>query len=99
KRTVQRWLRWLETRGLLEVLIEGSTPQYRAGILHGDGGNDAREWRLVDSTGTPSVKIFSCSESTPVRVDPQPKKLTNEGLRRESAPFLRAGWLPRDVDY
>lgn len=35
----------------------------------------------------------------PVRVRPQPKSITNEGVRRESARFLRAGWLPRDVAY
>jgi hypothetical protein len=99
KRTVQRWLRWLETRGLLEVLTEGSTPQFRAGILHGEGGNDAREWRLVDPTVTPSRNLFSWTERTPVRVRTQPKKLSDEGRRRESARFLRAGWQIADIHF
>ena len=37
--------------------------------------------------------------STPRSGFPQPKKLTDEGGRRESAWFLRAGWLLRDVSY
>ena len=37
--------------------------------------------------------------STPATRNPQPKKLTDQGGRRESARFLRAGWLPRDVSY
>lgn len=52
-RTVQRWCRWLEGAGLLVVTEPGSTPEFRPGILHGSGGNLAREWRLVDPTVTP----------------------------------------------
>jgi hypothetical protein len=37
--------------------------------------------------------------NSPWQVCPQPKKITDEGLRRESARFLRAGWLPSDVGY
>lgn len=59
KRTVQRWCRWLETRGLLEVLEEGTTPDYRPALLAlAEPGNLAREWRLtapVHGTGTPPV--------------------------------------------
>jgi hypothetical protein len=47
-RTVQRWCRWLERRGLLEVLEPGVTPRFRPGILHrGGSSNLAREWRLA----------------------------------------------------
>jgi hypothetical protein len=59
KRTVQRWCRWLEARGLLEVLEEGTTPDYRPALWSAaEPGNLAREWRLtiaVHGTGTPPV--------------------------------------------
>ena len=103
RRTVQRWLRWLELRGLLEVRAEGTTARFSPGVLRRDDPNEAREWQLADpsrdGTGAPSVNLVSCSGSTPRTANPQPKKLTDEGGRRESARFLRAGWLPRDVSY
>jgi hypothetical protein len=56
-RTVQRWTRWLEKHGLLVVLEEGTTPDYRPGVLSPGDGNLAREWRLstpaLSETGTP----------------------------------------------
>src|SRR5579859_464918 len=63
ERTVQRWCRWLEARGLLQVLEEGTTPQFRPGLLaRGHAGNLAREWRLavppvwpVEESGTPPL--------------------------------------------
>lgn len=59
-RTVQRWCRWLETRALLRVLEEGTTPRFRPAILRqGREENLAREWRLtvpvVHSSVTPGV--------------------------------------------
>jgi len=67
ERTVQRWLRWLEARGLLEVIEPGTTPQFRPGVLHASDPNLAREWVLtrppnsaVNETGTPSqVLVFN----------------------------------------
>jgi hypothetical protein len=57
RRTVQNWWRWLEARGFLLVLEEGTTPQYRPAILRrGAESNLAREWRLV----VPSVEA-SCT--------------------------------------
>jgi DNA-binding transcriptional ArsR family regulator len=56
-RTVQRWTRWLEERGLLDVIEPGTTPRFRPGILTAEDGNLAREWRLtlpaVHESGTP----------------------------------------------
>lgn len=65
KRTVQRWLRWLEAAGLLEVLEPGTTPRFRPAILGRRGDpNLAREWVLtdpdadpVDRTGIPSGPV------------------------------------------
>jgi hypothetical protein len=103
RRSCQRWTRWLEVRGLLEVIRPGTTACFSPGILRRDEPNEAREWELADpsgvETGTPSVNLVSCSGSTPRTANPQPKKLTNEGGRRESARFVRAGWLPQDVAY
>jgi hypothetical protein len=57
-RTVQRWTRWLEHRGLLAVLEPGATAEFRPGILHRDDPNRAREWLLtapaVYGSDTPS---------------------------------------------
>jgi hypothetical protein len=57
-RTVQRWTRWLEQRGLLVVVEAGATAEFRPGILRRGDPNLAREWLLAvpagDSTGTPS---------------------------------------------
>jgi hypothetical protein len=57
-RTVQRWTRWLEHRGLLVVLEAGATPDFRPGILRPGDPNLAREWLLtlppVGASGTPS---------------------------------------------
>ncbi len=41
------WLRWLEERGLLDVLEAGTTPQFRPGAWASEGHNLAREWRLT----------------------------------------------------
>jgi hypothetical protein len=103
KRSCQRWCRWLELRGLLRVLEEGTTPQYRPGVLRRGDANLARTWELadpsVDGTGTPSGSLVSCPRSTPRAAFPQPKKLSDEGRRRESARFLRAGWQMADIHF
>jgi hypothetical protein len=101
RRSVQRWTRWLETRGLLRVVHPGTTARFSPGILRCGEPNEAREWELADAsrdgTGAPSVNLVSCSGSTPRTANPQPKSITDEGYRRVTAPFLRAGWLPRDI--
>jgi hypothetical protein len=61
RRTVQNWTRWLERRGLLDVLEPGTTPDYRPALLALGTGNLAREWRLtipaVHGTCTPPVDL------------------------------------------
>lgn len=61
RRTVQNWTRWLERRGLLDVLEVGTTPDYRPALLALGTGNLAREWRLtvhaVHGTCTPPVDL------------------------------------------
>jgi hypothetical protein len=61
RRTVQNWTRWLERRGLLDVLEPGTTPDYRPALLALGTGNLAREWRLtipaVQRTCTPPVDL------------------------------------------
>jgi hypothetical protein len=54
--------------------------------------------RTPENSPRREVKTSCCKED-PSAGFPQPKKLTGEGGRRESARFLRAGWLPRDVSY
>lgn len=107
ERTCQRWCRWLEHRRLLEVLTEGSTPQFRAGILYGEGGNQAREWRLTDPSaapsvylaGTPSGNLFCLGRSTPDARNPQTKRLTEKGWAAEVRQFRAALWTPADLDH
>jgi hypothetical protein len=66
-RTVQRWCRWLETRDLLFVLEEGTTPRFRPAILRrGDERNLAREWRLT-IPAHPSVTPVGSFFPTPLR--------------------------------
>jgi hypothetical protein len=67
ERTVQRWCRWLEVRGLLQVLCCGSTPQFSPGILRPGGPNEAREWLLADParlSDTPSQEPDLENETT-----------------------------------
>lgn len=71
RRCVQHWCRWLEARGLLEVLEPGTTPQYRPTLLRrGHAGNLAREWRLtvppVEQSCTPPV-VSDLEEDPPAR--------------------------------
>ncbi|MGH3277380.1 MAG: hypothetical protein ACRDNZ_24015 [Streptosporangiaceae bacterium] len=88
-RSVQRWTRWLERQGLLDVLEPGTTPQYRPGILTGpDAGNLAREWRLVvpgDVSGTPPVLGFTLGVEpeveSPTRAPARPATTGNEARR------------------
>jgi hypothetical protein len=60
-RTVQRWCRFLEQRGLLAVLEPGVTAQYRPAILALGTGSLAREWQLmpplVKQTVTPPFGV------------------------------------------
>jgi hypothetical protein len=99
ERTVSKIWRVLEDLGWITCTENGTSAQYRSS-WHRDEGNLARTWLLTLPESSPCP---GCSEvdgrSTPATRNPQPKKLTNEGLRRESARFLRAGWLPRDVAY
>ena len=61
RRTVQRWCRFLEQRGLLAVLEAGVTAQFRPALLALGTGNLAREWRLaslpVSRTVTPPFGV------------------------------------------
>ena len=61
RRCVQRWCRWLEAHGLLAVLEQGATPQYRPALYALGKGPQAREWRLtaspVDGTCTPPLVL------------------------------------------
>lgn len=72
KRCVQGWCRWLEARGLLEVLEPGATPQHRPSLLRrGHAGNLAREWRLtvppVERSCTPPWLFDLQREDPPAR--------------------------------
>jgi hypothetical protein len=51
RRCVQMWCRWLEAHGLLAVLEQGATPQYRPALYALGKGPQAREWRLSASPG------------------------------------------------
>jgi hypothetical protein len=99
ERTVSKLWRELERLGYLACVEQGTTAQYRPSWAR-EEGNLARCWRLVlpESSPRPEVKTSCCKED-PRAGFPQAKKLTDEGGRRESARFLRAGWLPRDVAY
>jgi hypothetical protein len=64
RRSCQRWTRWLELRGFLQVIEPGVTPRFRPGITPGDGNNLAREWLLVQPadpcgnlSGAPSLAL------------------------------------------
>lgn len=68
--TVQRWTRWLEARGFLELLEPGTTARYRPAILHEDAPNLAREWLVVlpgDVSRTPPVATLRSSTPAQAR--------------------------------
>jgi hypothetical protein len=90
ERTVQRWCRWLEVRGLLAVLEPGTTPQFSPGVLCTGGRNTAREWLLVDPTVTPSQVLD---------LDPERSAPTRAPAREDRGKAQRQGAAPGFGDH
>jgi hypothetical protein len=100
ERTVTRVWGELSRLGYLHCTEPGTTAAYRSG-WHRHEGNLARTYTLVlprtKENVAPPVRASCCKSSTPVTTHPQVKNITDEGYRRVTARFLRAGWLPRDI--
>lgn len=64
-RTVQRWTRWLENAGLLDVREPGTTPQFRPGVLAPGDANLAREWRLTRPAQAPGTQLYIINGTPP----------------------------------
>ena len=93
ERSVQRWLRWIESTPLVEVTEPGTTPRFRPGILRDSQRRKlAREWRLTPPgqdraegacvpRGHPYGSV-SCSGSDPVVLDRNPPTRARERAPR-----------------
>jgi hypothetical protein len=100
ERTVTRVWGELSRLGYLHCTEPGTSAAYRPG-WHRHEGNLARTYTLVlprtkENVAPHEVKTSCCKED-PSAGFPQVKSITDEGYRRVTAPFLRAGWLPRDI--
>ena len=99
ERTVSKCWRWLEEHHYLQVTENGTSARYRA-CWHGEEHNLARTWVLTLPESSPcSGGSLVEVRKSPAAVRPQPKKLSDEGRRRESARFLRAGWQIADIHF
>ena len=96
-RTVSKLWRVLEQLGYLACTEAGTTAQYRPSWAR-DEGNLARTWLLALPESSPCPECSLVEVEKPPRPGfPQPKRITDEGYRRVTARFLRAGWLPSDI--
>ena len=91
RRCVQNWLRWLEDRGLVDVLEPGTTPQFRPGAWAAEGRNLAREWQLtdpsVDLSCTPPSEGFNEGSPTRTRAKSEPESAASGGSASRPSPW------------